>query len=182
MKTTHHAFALLGATLLAACQADSNPGNISAGDSPRSGSQWVLVAGQLNGKPLNVQDGTVTLTQEKDAFTGVSAINHYRVPVKIRGGNIEHPEPPTTTLMAGPVEAMRLESDYLEAMSAVKHLKREGDSLTAAKRPLKPSAIHRKPRRRGVFYCRKPKKSRMPVHTAFMTIPPHGAPQSSNPS
>ena len=120
MKTTHHAFALLGATLLAACQADSNPGNISAGDSPRSGSQWVLVAGQLNGKPLNVQDGTVTLTQEKDAFTGVSAINHYRVPVKIRGGNIEHPEPPTTTLMAGPVEAM----------SAVKHLKREGDSLT----------------------------------------------------
>ena len=106
MKTTHHAFALLGATLLAACQADSNPGNISAGDSPRSGSQWVLVAGQLNGKPLNVQDGTVTLTQEK------------------------HPEPPTTTLMAGPVEAMRLESDYLEAMSAVKHLKREGDSLT----------------------------------------------------
>ena len=130
MKTTHHAFALLGATLLAACQADSNPGNISAGDSPRSGSQWVLVAGQLNGKPLNVQDGTVTLTQEKDAFTGVSAINHYRVPVKIRGGNIEHPEPPTTTLMAGPVEAMRLESDYLEAMSAVKHLKREGDSLT----------------------------------------------------
>ena len=52
------------------------------------------------------------------------------MPVKIRGGNIEHPEPPTTTLMAGPVEAMRLESDYLEAMSAVKHLKREGDSLT----------------------------------------------------
>ena len=126
MKTTHHAFALLGATLLAACQADSNPGNISAGDSQ----EGHLVAGQLNGKPLNVQDGTVTLTQEKDAFTGVSAINHYRVPVKIRGGNIEHPEPPTTTLMAGPVEAMRLESDYLEAMSAVKHLKREGDSLT----------------------------------------------------
>ena len=130
MKTTHHAFALLGATLLAACQADSNPGNISAGDSPRSGSQWVLVAGQLKGKTLNVQDGKITLKQEKDAFTGVSAINHYRVPVKIRGGNIEHPEPPTTTLMAGPVEAMRLESDYLEAMSAVKHLKREGDSLT----------------------------------------------------
>ena len=131
MKTTHHAFALLGATLLAACQADSNPGNISAGDSPRSGSQWVLVAGQLNGKPLNVQDGTVTLTQEKDAFTGVSAINHYRVPVKIRGNTIEHPdEPPTTTLMAGSIEAMRLESDYLEAMSAAKTLKREGDQLT----------------------------------------------------
>ena len=131
MKTTHHAFALLGATLLAACQADSNPGTISAGDSPRSGSQWVLVAGQLNGKPLNVQDGTVTLTQEKDAFTGVSAINHYRVPVKIRGNTIEHPdEPPTTTLMAGPMEAMRLESDYLEAMSVVNNLKREGDQLT----------------------------------------------------
>ena len=130
MKKLANTLTLTAAALLAACQSGAGGAPQVADDNHDASGQWVLVAGQLNGKALNVQDGTVTLTQEKDAFTGVSAINHYRVPVKIRGGNIEHPEPPTTTLMAGPVEAMRLESDYLEAMSAVKHLKREGDSLT----------------------------------------------------
>ena len=121
------------ALLLAACQSGASDAlkiTDDHGNSPQHGGEWILVAGQVKGKTLNVQDGKITLKQDKDAFTGISAINHYRVPVKIRGGNIEHPEPPTTTLMAGPVEAMRLESDYLEAMSAVKHLKREGDSLT----------------------------------------------------
>lgn len=124
---------LMTALLLAACQ-----GSVSAvpqpadgrGNSAHSGSKWILVAGKVNGKPLNTKDGKITLMQEKDAFTGVSAINRYRVPVKIYGGSIEHTEPPTTTLMAGPEETMRLERAYLEAMSVAKTLKRESDRLT----------------------------------------------------
>lgn len=125
---------LMTALLLAACQAGvsgASQTTDNSGNSAHSGSKWILVAGKVKGKPLNTKDGKITLIQEKDAFTGVSAINHYRVPVKIRGNTIEHPdEPPTTTLMAGPMEAMRLESDYLEAMRVVNNLKREGDQLT----------------------------------------------------
>ena len=135
MKKMPKIASLMTALLLAACQAGvsgapqttDNSGN----SSNSSSSKWILVAGKVKGKPLNTQDGKITLKQDKDAFTGISAINHYRVPVKIRGNTIEHPdEPPTTTLMAGSIEAMRLESDYLEAMSAAKTLKREGDQLT----------------------------------------------------
>ena len=130
MKKLANTLTLTAAALLAACQSGAGGAPQVADDNHDASGQWVLVAGQLNGKALNVQDGTVTLNQGKDAFTGVSAVNHYRVPVKIRGNNIEHlDEPPTTTLMAGPVEAMRLESDYIEAMSAAKTLKHEGDRL-----------------------------------------------------
>ena len=130
MKKLANTLTLTAAALLAACQSGAGGAPQVADDNHDASEQWVLVAGQLNGKALHVQDGTVTLKQGKDAFTGVSAVNHYRVPVRIRGNNIEHlDEPPTTTLMAGPVEAMRLESDYIEAMSAAKTLKREGDRL-----------------------------------------------------
>ena len=50
--------------------------------------------------------------------------------MKIRGNTIEHTGETTITLMAGDMEAMRLESDYLEAMRVVNNLKREGDQLT----------------------------------------------------
>ena len=126
MKKTSQTVVLMTALLLAACQSGASDAlkiTDDHGNSPQHGGEWILVAGQVNGK--------ITLKQDKDAFTGISAINHYRVPVKIRGNTIEHPdEPPTTTLMAGPIEAMRLESDYLEAMSVVNNLKREGDQLT----------------------------------------------------
>ena len=124
MKTTSKTVGLITALLLAACQGSTADALKVADDNgnhqPGSG-EWVLVAGQVKGQALNVQDGKVTLKQDKDAFVGVSAINHYRVPVKIRGNTIEHTdEPPTTTLMAG----------SMEAMSAAKTLKREGDQLT----------------------------------------------------
>lgn len=125
---------LMTALLLAACQAGvsgaSQTTDNSGNSSNSSSSKWILVAGKVKGKPLNTKDGKITLIQEKDAFTGVSAINHYRVPVKIHDGRIEHTEPPTTTLMAGPAGAMRLERDYLDAISVVKTLKHESDRLT----------------------------------------------------
>ena len=134
MKKTSQTVGLMTALLLAACQSGASDAlkiTDDHGNSPQHSGEWILVAGQVKGKTLNVQDGKITLKQDKDAFTGISAINHYRVPVKIRGNTIEHPdEPPTTTLMAGPMEAMRLESDYLKAMSVVNNLKREGDQLT----------------------------------------------------
>ena len=134
MKKALNTATLFTLSMLAACQSGaSGTNNLSANDGAppaNNGGEWELVAGQINGKNLNLQDGKITLKQDKDAFTGISAVNHYRVPVKIRGERIEHSkEPPTTTLMAGSVEAMRLESDYLEAMSAVKNIKREGEQL-----------------------------------------------------
>ena len=113
MKKTSQTVGLMTALLLAACQSGASDAlkiTDDHGNSPQHSGEWILVAGQVKGKTLNVQDGKITLKQDKDAFTGISAINHYRVPVKIRGNTIEHPdEPPTTTLMAGPMEAMRLE-------------------------------------------------------------------------
>ena len=124
MKKTSQTVVLMTALLLAACQSGASDAlkiTDDHGNSPQHGGEWILVAGQVKGKTLNVQDGKITLKQDKDAFTGISAINHYRVPVKIRGNTIEHTdEPPTTTLMAG----------SMEAMSAAKTLKREGDQLT----------------------------------------------------
>ena len=134
MKKTSQTVGLMTALLLAACQSGASDAlkiTDDHGNSPQHGGEWILVAGQVKGKTLNVQDGKITLKQDKDAFTGISAINHYRVPVKIRGNTIEHPdEPPTTTLMAGPMEAMRLESDYIKALNATKTIRREGNTLT----------------------------------------------------
>ena len=101
MKKLANTLTLTAAALLAACQSGAGGAPQVADDNHDASEQWVLVAGQLNGKALNVQDGTVTLNQGKDAFTGVSAVNHYRVPVRIRGNNIEHlHDQPTPTLMA----------------------------------------------------------------------------------
>ena len=133
MKKTLKIASFVAALLLAACQggvSGASQTTDNSGNSSHSGGKWLLVAGTVQGKPLNTQDGKITLIQREDAFTGVSAINHYRVPVKIRDGRIEHTAPPTITLMAGPMETMRLERSYLDAISVVKTLKHAGDRLT----------------------------------------------------
>ena len=127
MKKVPRIAGLVTALLLAACQSGVSGASQTADN---SGGKWLLVAGTVQGKPLNTQNGKITLIRREDAFTGVSAINHYRVPVKIRDGRIEHTAPPTITLMAGPTETMRLERSYLDAISVVKTLKYEGDRLT----------------------------------------------------
>ena len=85
MKKMPKIASLMTALLLAACQAGvsgaSQTTDNSGNSSNSSSSKWILVAGKVKGKPLNTKDGKITLIQEKDAFTGVSAINHYRVQI-----------------------------------------------------------------------------------------------------
>ena len=87
-----------------------------------------IMLDQLHDK---VAAGKITLnTANKDAFTGTSVINQYNAPVKIRGNTIEHTGETTITLMAGDMEAMRLESDYIKALNATKTIRRDGNTLT----------------------------------------------------
>lgn len=131
MKTSKKIVLTLAAALLGACQSGMSA-NTPAADADNSiQGEWVLESGRVNGKALDTSAGKVTLsTANKDAFTGTAAINQYNAPVKIRGNNIEHTETITTTLMAGDMAAMHLESDYLEALGATKTIKREGSTLT----------------------------------------------------
>lgn len=132
MKTATHTAAWCAALLLAACQ--SGPGAHETGNGGIDAApqhEWVLESGRANGKALDTAAGKVTLnTASKDAFTGVAAVNRYNAPVKIRGNSIEHTETITTTLMAGDMAAMRLESAYLEALGATKTIRRDGNTLT----------------------------------------------------
>ena len=123
---------ILAAILLGACQSGIRTNDdpvANAGGSIRG--EWVLESGQAEGKTLDIRAGKITLnTTIKDAFTGTSVINQYNVPVKIRGNTIEHTGETTITLMAGEMNAMRLESDYIKALGATKTIKREGSTLT----------------------------------------------------
>ncbi|EHM51966.1 META domain-containing protein [Cardiobacterium valvarum] len=118
--------------LLGACQGggmDSHDPTVDTSGGMQG--QWVLESGQADGKALNTAAGKITLnTANKDAFTGIAAINQYNAPVKIRGNTIEHTGETTTTLMAGDMEVMRLESDYIKALNATKTIRRDGDTLT----------------------------------------------------
>ena len=119
--------------LLAACQSthtQRTDGQQAAAPMQGNTTVWVLESGQLNGKPLDTASGEVTLnTADQTVFTGTAAINQYRAPIRISGSNITHTETITTTLMAGEMAAMRLESDYLEALGATTTLAHEGNHL-----------------------------------------------------
>ena len=120
------------ALLLGACQSGGmNSHDPTTDTGGNTQGQWVLESGQADGKALNTAAGKITLnTAHKDAFTGTSVINQYNAPVKIRGNTIEHTGETTITLMAGDMEAMRLESDYIKALNATKTIRREGNTLT----------------------------------------------------
>ncbi|MDO4643249.1 MAG: META domain-containing protein [Cardiobacteriaceae bacterium] len=133
IKKASHIISLCAALLLGACQNGTSNTQDTAPMDPASQvtkGQWVLVSGQSNGKALNIKDGTVTLNiDKKEGFTGNSAVNNYNVPAKIHGSTIEHTGEISVTLMAGSMEAMRLESSYLEAMREVKTIKQDGEKL-----------------------------------------------------
>ena len=91
---------------------------------------WVLVEGQVDGKPLDVSNGEITLSfVDGEAMVGNGSVNNYRAPVAISGGRIEHTGPLITTRMAGPMPAMKLESEYLSALGEAEALQRNGNTL-----------------------------------------------------
>ncbi|MBV7435347.1 META domain-containing protein [Cardiobacteriaceae bacterium TAE3-ERU3] len=91
---------------------------------------WVLVEGQVDGQPLDLSNGEITLSfVDGEAMVGNGSVNKYRAPVAISGGSIKHTGPLITTRMAGPIPAMKLESEYLSALGEAESLQRSGNNL-----------------------------------------------------
>ena len=125
MKSSILTGLVLSALLLGACAGESAE-SLSVGTET-----WVLVDGQVDGQPLKVDNGKITLSfVDGEAMVGNGSVNNYRAPVAISGGRIEHTGPLITTRMAGPMPAMKLESEYLSALGEAETLERSGDKLT----------------------------------------------------
>lgn len=119
------ATAILGALLLGACAGES----IDSLSVPTE--TWVLADGVVDGQPLMTANGKVTLSfVDGEAIVGNATVNHYRAPVSIANGQIKHTGPLITTSMAGPIQAMELESRYLTALGDAKAIQRNGNRLT----------------------------------------------------
>lgn len=116
------------ALVLSACQTTAP---IRSTTAEEVGETWQLTQGVVKGKALQLVSGhEITLSfYANEAFVGRSAVNNYRVPVKISGSRIEQTGPVITTMMAGSMPAMQLESDYLSAISVVDKISRNGDKL-----------------------------------------------------
>lgn len=120
--------AIVVALVLSACQTTAP---IQSATAENVGETWQLTQGVIKGQALRLApEHNITLSfYENEAFVGRSAVNKYRVPVKISGSHIKQTGPVITTMMAGSMAAMQLESEYLSAISAVDKISRSGDKL-----------------------------------------------------
>ena len=154
MKSSRHSLAILIASLvpIAACGATANntsranegmtpSGAPIAGAAEESGSaeaspsavpadllgEWTLVA--LDGEPVPEVGKTPTLEiQEDGSAAGVSGVNRYRTQLELADGRLGF-GPTAGTKMAGPPEAMALESAFLARLDAASTYQVEGDTL-----------------------------------------------------
>lgn len=125
MKTSILTGLVCSALFLGACAGESAQSLSVATET------WVLVKGQVDGRPLNLENGKITLSfVDGEAMVGNGSVNNYRAPVAISGGRITHTGPLITTRMAGPIPAMKLESEYLSALGEAEVLQRNGNDLT----------------------------------------------------
>ncbi len=90
---------------------------------------WRLLQGTLAGKAFSSDDANVTLVFDDNHLYGYSGVNRYRAPVSVKGHHIVLNGPIITTRMAGPLAAMRLESDYLSALRKITRYRRDGERL-----------------------------------------------------
>jgi heat shock protein HslJ len=89
--------------------------------------EWTLVA--LDGEPVPEVGKTPTLEILEDgSAAGVSGVNRYRTQLELADGRLDF-GPTAGTKMAGPPEAMALESDFLARLDAVSTYQVEGDTL-----------------------------------------------------
>lgn len=121
---TRHSFtvALAGAAclFLSACES-TGLGSAQAALSLRAEhqGQWQLSQGSIDHRPLNTALAPITLQAGNGEFSGISGVNQYRVAVQQNGGALSVDENIQITRMAGNIEQMRLESDYLSALRRV---------------------------------------------------------------
>ncbi|SUO94332.1 META domain-containing protein [Suttonella ornithocola] len=90
---------------------------------------WQLTQAEIDGKTLIIS-APITLSVHNGEFSGQSGINRYRTEAKLQNGSLEVDNNIQTTRMAGPVNEMRLESDYLSALRRVNHYQRNGETLS----------------------------------------------------
>lgn len=154
MKSSCHSLAILIASLvpIAACGATANNTSRAAeettmSDAPAASGiqesgideaspivvpadllgEWTLVA--LDGKPVPEVGKTPTLEILEDgSAAGVSGVNRYRTRLDLTDGRLDF-GPTAGTKMAGPPEAMALESDFLARLDAASAYRVEGDTL-----------------------------------------------------
>lgn len=154
MKSSRHSLAILIASLvpIAACGATSNNTSRAAeettmSDAPAASGiqesgidetspsavpedllgEWILVA--LDGSPVPEFGKNPTLEILEDgSAAGVSGVNRYRTRLELSDGRLAF-GPTAGTKMAGPPEAMALESDFLARLDAASTFQVEGDSL-----------------------------------------------------
>lgn len=90
---------------------------------------WQFQSGRLNGKAFNADGENITLNYEDKHLFGSSGVNRYQAPVTISGNRLTFTDGIATTRMAGSIEAMRLESDYLSALRAANTIERKDRNL-----------------------------------------------------
>ncbi len=128
MKTTlRHFFLAFVACTLCACLG-SNLSAIATGVGETSESVWTLTQGNLDGKPLPITNTAITLQVDNNTFYGNSGINTYNAPVTAKGSRISV-DNIFTTLMAGDIENLKLETDYLSALQRVEKYERNENTL-----------------------------------------------------
>jgi heat shock protein HslJ len=89
--------------------------------------EWTLVA--LDGEPVPEVGKNPTLEILEDgSAAGVSGVNRFRTQLELADGRLDF-GPLAGTKMAGPPEAMALESDFLARLDAASTYQVEGDTL-----------------------------------------------------
>lgn len=121
---------LAASLIIAGCQSGQAPDHPVI--PPASAQIWQLDQGHFEGKTLNLAASPerITLVMQGNLLTGKSPVNHYNVPASISGNGLRVTGPIMTTRMAANAEAMRLESDYLQALQKAERYEKSGDRLT----------------------------------------------------
>ncbi|SUO92775.1 META domain-containing protein [Suttonella indologenes] len=115
--------------LLSACQSSGlGSANGTLGPNHERG-LWQLSQGSIDNRPLNTALAPITLQTGEGEFSGNSGVNQYRVAVERSGSDLSVDENIQITRMAGDIEQMRLESDYLSALRRITKAKQQAEFL-----------------------------------------------------
>lgn len=88
---------------------------------------WILVA--IDGTPVPEVGKTPTLNILEDgSAAGVGGVNRFNTQIEMQDGNLSF-GPAAATKMAGPPEAMELESTYMARLDAVSSFEVDGTTL-----------------------------------------------------
>jgi heat shock protein HslJ len=112
--------------LVAGC---STPAQSPSGIGDPQGS-WVLVSGRADaGEIPLVDDHPITLTIDEDGVSGTAACNSYGGRLLITSEGVEVHELASTGAACIPDEVMAAEAAYMQALSAVRAIRRDGEQL-----------------------------------------------------